>query len=105
MFSSELPCAIMRILMPFLATVENIFDATPRVPFMLAPITAITATSSSAETSLTMPPLSSNAISKLLIALPKSPRLIIIEMLASEAAVDIIITLMLFLPSTSKTFA
>ena len=38
MFSSELPCAIMRMFMPFLATVLKIFEATPNVPFMLAPI-------------------------------------------------------------------
>src|ERR687889_2138262 len=101
--SSEDPCVIIMTLMPCFATAPNTLAATPLIPRMPDPTTAMTATSS--LTFICFMTFPSRLSSKVVIALSRSVFLTSIEMLDSEGLCDIIIMLMRFLARVSNILA
>src|SRR6266704_6354321 len=94
---SEEPCATMRTLIFFRATAPKILAATPGVPFIPDPTTAMMQASLSATT-LSTKPCPSSASCNALTALSTSFRATTHEMVASDDPCEIIITLTLLDP-------
>src|SRR2546430_17081045 len=101
---SEEPCATTRTLIFFWATAPKILAATPGVPFIPDPTTAMMQASFSATT-LSTRPCPSNASCKVRTALSTSFRATTHEIVASDDPCEIIITLTLLEPTPLKMFA
>src|SRR5262245_4667439 len=99
-FNSEDPCVIIITLIFLLPTEPNTLAATPLIPRIPEPTTAMTATSS--LTSIFLITLPSNDNSKVLVAFWSTSFLTTIEILDSDGLWEIIIMFTLFLAKVSK---